>query len=1103
MRHPDSAAAAAAATAIHARRRGKPSVSRGLLGSMLAGLGLLAASAHAGTAPSGVSARAQPQGSLQFFSDEAAFTAALGVPSHLTVETFDNGQPVGPFPATCPGPFSSTTNNACFTPGQLAPGFELNASSATGGLVVMPAGFFAQPTRIVGASTFADATIASFAPAVNAAAADVYGGINTDTYAVDVSVYDEAGGLLGTTTVTAGPTRGDFVFLGVTSPTPIGRIVFDGQNGGGELVDNLRFRSADLAPPGLALAFSPTQVPAGATSTLTITLGNQAQPDTATLTAPLVDALPAGLVIAAAPNATVDCAGASLDAAAGGSTITLSAGAQIPGHGICTVTVDVTATQAGLYTNTIAAGALHTDLGDSEDAASATLTVSTGATGTFPPSEDFDGVFAPALPEGWTSSTTQGANDWATQTAIAESAPNAASAPDRGEVSDMTLDSPAFTPAANQTVTFRHAYNLERTFDGAVLEISIDGGEFSDIVSAGGHFLTGGYAGVTISEFTGNPIGGRPAWTGDSAGFVTTTAMLPAAAAGHSTRLRFRTADDAGNLNTGEIRGWWIDSITLGVATQAPSASVAPASLDFSVDANGSATLPLTLSNASGSDPLTFAIESRAASNRPQLIPYATFAKSKKTAATDKPLVPRPLATLSSHGTGASRQARSLPWVPQGSLMLALDDGSAESALGTGAGGFDPPVPFTEQAAVWINRFHASDALTIHSISVFWPEPSMAGGDLLGLQANLVVYYDADGDGDPRNAVRVGTDRFVTISTTGNFESYPTEFSVPAAGDVYIGFVDHWALAGGFSPRLYPAAIDTSSPPSGMSYFSSVDTPPVDVVNLANNTYTDFFNDANLMIRATATGGGSGAPCSGPIAGWLTAAPTGTTVNGGESAIVAVTVDAAAGGLGEGRHDAELCITTNDPSHLLIVVPVSVTVGNSPPPPCSSGDEIFCDGFDRNTAGSIVSGSIDQAVIESTDGSAFGFTTGSYHPYDSSILSDDVNLYDYGDGSLAAYWYGDAVPAPFRAGGVADAKGNTKVLHSGDMIGPDSPIGGSAIMTNWLGGVDGYVGVVFYNETTGMLNYGYIHLVTTAPQGFPAQVLDWAYDSSGAAITIP
>ena len=32
--------------------------------------------------------------------------------------------------------------------------------------------------------------------------------------------------------------------------------------------------------------------------------------------------------------------------------------------------------------------------------------------------------------------------------------------------------------------------------------------------------------------------------------------------------------------------------------------------------------------------------------------------------------------------------------------------------------------------------------------------------------------------------------------------------------------------------------------------------------------------------------------------------------------------------------------------------------------------------------------------------------------------------------------------------------------------------------TAWLGGVDGYSGGVFCNETTSALNYGYVHLVT-------------------------
>jgi hypothetical protein len=443
---------------------------------------------------------------------------------------------------------------------------------------------------------------------------------------------------------------------------------------------------------------------------------------------------------------------------------------------------------------------------------------------------------------------------------------------------------------------------------------------------------------------------------------------------------------------------------------------------------------------------------------------------------------------------------------------MQWDDGSAETALGAGTQG--PPA--TEQAAIYLNRFSASDALVIHEISVYWP---VGDGDLSGLTANLVVYYDADGDGDPTNAVRVGTDFLVPISVTGNFETYQTHFSIPAGGDVYIGFVDQWAIAGGFTPRLFPAALD-ESPSAGMSYISFASAPPVDIVNLGNNTQTGtIFDveqgslDGNFMIRAAATGGGQGGPCSGPIVNWLSATPASGSIVGGADTTLQVSVNPSAGGLVPGVYTADLCITTNDPAHSLLAVPVSMTVLGTPPPqPCSAADELFCNGFDAEGGGSaIVSGTIDQSVVEDGDGSSFDFALQSFHGYDASITTDDINLYELiggpeGDG-MYVYWYADAVP-PADAnlvGGVVDASGvDFAVLHSGDTIGPDSVVsGGSTIMTNWIDGSDGYVGIAFYNEATSAVNYGYLHLTTAGPLGFPATVHDWAYDASGAAITIP
>ncbi len=175
--------------------------------------------------------------------------------------------------------------------------------------------------------------------------------------------------------------------------------------------------------------------------------------------------------------------------------------------------------------------------------------------------EDFDGVTAPALPADWTAATAldcAASNPWATTASGFDTAPNAATVNNANCISDELLDSPAIavvSPAA--TVSFRNNFNLEANFDGGVLEISIGGGPFTDILAAGGSFALGGYT-STISSSFGSPIGGRQAWSGNSGGFITTTVNLPAAANGQNVVLRFRRATDSSLGNT----GWTIDSIT-------------------------------------------------------------------------------------------------------------------------------------------------------------------------------------------------------------------------------------------------------------------------------------------------------------------------------------------------------------------------------------------------------------------------------------------------------------------------------------------------------------------------------------------------------------
>jgi hypothetical protein len=174
--------------------------------------------------------------------------------------------------------------------------------------------------------------------------------------------------------------------------------------------------------------------------------------------------------------------------------------------------------------------------------------------------ESFDQVGPPQLPAGWSSEVTPGsANGWETGATASHTPPNSATAGFQSFGEQLSLTSPAFYVDCPSQVTFRNKFDLEANYDGAVLEISIDGGSFLDIIQAGGSFVTGGYV-TTISTAYGSAIGGRPAWTGDSGGFVVTSVTLPPAAVGELIQLRWRVVTDATVCGTGQF----IDTVVAG-----------------------------------------------------------------------------------------------------------------------------------------------------------------------------------------------------------------------------------------------------------------------------------------------------------------------------------------------------------------------------------------------------------------------------------------------------------------------------------------------------------------------------------------------------------
>jgi hypothetical protein len=196
--------------------------------------------------------------------------------------------------------------------------------------------------------------------------------------------------------------------------------------------------------------------------------------------------------------------------------------------------------------------------------------------------QKFDGVTPPVLPAGWTAMNAIDPDGTLWQTSNvglpsppADSDPNAAWVNDPPVVSDKYLDSPGISATESNFVrlTFRHNFNLQSGFDGGVLEIKTFGGQFVDILAAGGSFQAGGYN-TTIATGTGSPIAGRQAWSGNSSGFITTTVNLPPELL--NAVLRWRMASDS----SGSSEGWRVDTINVlwchFSGTPAPTATITP-----------------------------------------------------------------------------------------------------------------------------------------------------------------------------------------------------------------------------------------------------------------------------------------------------------------------------------------------------------------------------------------------------------------------------------------------------------------------------------------------------------------------------------------------
>ncbi len=148
---------------------------------------------------------------------------------------------------------------------------------------------------------------------------------------------------------------------------------------------------------------------------------------------------------------------------------------------------------------------------------------------------------------------------------------------DSGSISDTQLTSPPLNVSATDPliISFLHRHSFEASdgtlWDGGVIEVSVDGGvnwvDLNTIVPIG-------YTGA-LTTISGNPLGGRQAFSGPSAGypaFQPVSLNAGTALAGQTIRLRFRIGTDGA---VGDV-GWELDNLAFQGITNTPFSALVP-----------------------------------------------------------------------------------------------------------------------------------------------------------------------------------------------------------------------------------------------------------------------------------------------------------------------------------------------------------------------------------------------------------------------------------------------------------------------------------------------------------------------------------------------
>ena len=529
---------------------------------------------------------------------------------------------------------------------------------------------------------------------------------------------------------------------------------------------------------------------------------------------------------------------------------------------------------------------------------------------------NFDGVVAPALPTGWTSQVNAAGSQWFTQSDSADSAPNAAHAAEQGTSAESTLSSAAATVGvAGGQLSFRHRWNVEENFDGGALEMAIDDGPFVDILAAGGSFVEGGYNGE-LSDGS-NPIGKRAAWTGTQQDYATTTVDLPAAAAGHSVRFRWRLGSNHTGVASGD-NGWWIDTVVLSantVPTQ-PSAVVAPEAINVTLDLGAQASAPLTVANAGGGT-LTYDIPGFAAAQA--LPPRPKAATSGQRAG---------FAFTKDHRVASGLRGRDLLLDAGAGINLSQTAEQAPQAPDSISCGSDE---YGSSATSWWRRFYFDEHSRVGASARI---DSVTVASESGPQTPATINLYSVPHGDSPDTIPL--DHLTPIgSGTGTVGGVLQTSTIAVDGliDDTVGqdLVVEYHIDGSTGGQFYPGANPSAQThPTFVSAEDCGTYTPTDAATLGSP-------DFHLVMVVNVADAQLPAACSDASAlSWLSATPSTGALGFGASADVTLGFDGSA--LDVGAHDAVMCLTTNDADHAVVQVPLHVQV--------NAGDRIFDDGFE-------------------------------------------------------------------------------------------------------------------------------------------------------------